>query len=220
MTKRIDLTGMKFVRLTVIELSHINKRKKAVWKCKCDCGNYAYPTTDSLNRMNTMSCGCLKIDATRKANSKHGHSVGNKTPEYRIWKNIRSRCLLKTNPRYHEYGGRGIKICERWNDYSNFLSDVGSRPSSKHSLDRIDVNGNYEPSNCRWTTADVQARNKRIKNPTGVPGVRRRKDSGKWHAVLKIKGKVIHLGLFEKLEDAIKARKDAEKIYLGDSCTA
>lgn len=95
---------------------------------------------------------------------KHGASVtaaGRLVPEYTCWQGMRARCLQASNPAYRYYGGRGISICERWNDFSLFLADMGRRPSSDHSIDRIDVNGNYEPGNCRWATKKDQARNTR-----------------------------------------------------------
>jgi hypothetical protein len=96
---------------------------------------------------------------------KHGHvsfrgGIWKATPEYRAWKNMRSRCNLPSNPRYPQYGGRGIRVAERWNDFSQFFADVGERPTSLHSLDRIDVNGHYEPGNVKWSTEHDQQRNR------------------------------------------------------------
>lgn len=106
---------------------------------------------------------------------KHGESSGHKhsrrpTPEYATWASMHKRCRIKTNPSYHHYGGRGITVCERWNVYENFLADMGRRPSPRHSIDRVNNDGNYEPGNCRWATGSEQINNrrpvpKRLPNP-------------------------------------------------------
>lgn len=112
-----------------------------------------------------MSCGCQRGKATRK----HGES--RRTPEYEAWKGMNSRCNTATHKRFAYYGARGITVCERWQSFENFLADMGRRPSPKHSLDRIDVNGNYEPTNCRWTTQDIQLHNRRPASNTGLLGI-------------------------------------------------
>jgi hypothetical protein len=99
-----------------------------------------------------------------KAVTKHGATKNNhRTPEYSTWNGIKTRCLSKTHKSYKEYGARGITLCKRWEKFENFLADVGKKPSPNHSLDRINVNGNYEPENCRWATKKEQAANKRLK---------------------------------------------------------
>jgi len=118
---------------------------------------------------------------------------------------------------YAHYGGRGITVCDRWrNQPGTFVEDMGYRPSDKHSIERIDVNGNYEPSNCTWATATEQNRNKRVdsRNKIGVTGVSQH-PNGKYIAKIKIPERQVHLGYFFTLGEAIKARKDAEEKYWG-----
>lgn len=125
------------------------------------------------------------------------------------------RCECETDTNYHNYGARGIKVCDRWrNSFEDFFFDMGERPSLKHSLDRIDVNGNYEPSNCRWVTKEIQMQNRRMlkNNKSGVNGVYLNKN-GKYHAQISVNNKRKHLGFFNTIEDAIDARKKAEQKY-------
>lgn len=154
-----DFTGEVFGRLTVIVFSHTNKRRYSVWNCLCTCGKTIAVISSDLTSGHTKSCGCLKIDSIKKVATTHGLS---RTPEYEIWGGIIKRCENKRNKHYADYGGRGIKVCERWrNSFENFLSDMGKRPSPNHSIDRKENNGDYDPGNCRWSTIDEQARNKR-----------------------------------------------------------
>lgn len=160
MSKFLDLTGKKFGLLTVIRLHSKDDRYRYRWECVCDCGGKAVCITNNLTRGHTLSCGCYSMKRRAEAATKHGQS--GRTAEYRAWLHMKSRCYNNKVELYPIYGGRGITVCKRWlHSFENFFSDMGKRPSSKHSLDRIDVNGNYEPSNCRWATAIQQARNKR-----------------------------------------------------------
>lgn len=110
----------------------------------------------------TLSCGCLGRERRTSSRTTHGSTRNyNKSSEYNAWVVMRDRCHNPNNKNYHNYGGRGIKVCERWDDFSNFINDLGEKPSKKHSLDRIVNDGGYEPSNCRWATLEQQANNKR-----------------------------------------------------------
>jgi hypothetical protein len=145
-------TGSTFGRLTVIERCAISKPKK--WICRCECGKESLVFDSNLLRGHTTSCGCRQTEIMIS----HGQS---KTKEYRAWIAMRTRCYNTKTPYYKDYGGRGITVCERWNSFELFLADMGPRPSDGSSVERRNVNGNYEPSNCYWATDKTQARNRR-----------------------------------------------------------
>lgn len=153
-----DLTGQKFGRLTVRErLRSDEKRGGVIWLCDCECGNTIEVLTKRLTSGNTKSCGCLK----KEMHKTHGLSD---TRLYKIWMKTRYKCNNPNNKRYKDYGGRGIKICDEWaNDFISFYKwSMENGYEDNLTIDRIDVDGNYEPSNCRWVDNDVQAHNKRL----------------------------------------------------------
>jgi hypothetical protein len=153
----------KYNRLTIIkELDRLNKKDRRVL-CQCDCGNHLETNLESVKQGNTKSCGCIRKE---KPNGLIHGLTG--TTEYVAWRSMKGRCYNMNDKRnFKDYGGRGIKVCDRWLEpkgqgFLNFLSDMGKRPEGKYSLDRINVNGNYEPSNCRWADDKIQNNNKRV----------------------------------------------------------
>ena len=208
MSKHIDLTGEKFGLLTVLKKT-TSYRTQPRYICKCDCGVEKTIRSCHLVTGYTKSCGCLaKIRPTKHGQAKRK----NKSFEYQIWGSMIQRCHNSKNKSYNNFGARGIIVCERWRDFSNFLEDMGEKPTQEHSIDRIDVNGNYEPSNCRWATTDIQSLNKRLyrSNKSGYAGVYWHKRLNKWYASIRIDGKSKHLGMYTTKEDAISSRKEAE----------
>ena len=162
----IDLTGQRFGRLIVLGRGPNTNQGKPRWNCQCDCGNITTPAGSSLQQRLTVSCGCFHLEETTKRLATHGEGSSEAmSPEYGSWHAMRGRCLVKSHQAYERYGRRGITICERWlNSFENFLADMGRKPSASHSIDRIDVDGNYDPSNCRWATPTQQTRNRRPRN--------------------------------------------------------
>lgn len=169
----IDITGQRFGRLVVLRRDGY-RCKQATWHCRCDCGAETSTQGSHLRSGHTLSCGCLgrehAVAASRSSSWKHGHGHGMRSPTYRSWISMKTRCTNPSVPHYHYYGGRGIRVCERWEKFENFLADMGLRPAGT-SLDRYPNNsGNYEPGNCRWATPKEQAKNRRPSRRRGLDG--------------------------------------------------
>lgn len=159
----IDITGHRFGKLVVSEFAGIDRRAR--WACHCDCGKTIIVYASYLRAGDTRSCGCLQREIFHDHNLQHGHARhGKRHYLYLTWVKMRERCNNPAHKFFKYYGARGIKVCERWNDFTTFLADMGERPPG-HTLDRYpNKNGNYEPSNTRWATPKQQAQNRRPAN--------------------------------------------------------
>lgn len=161
-----SLTGQKFARLTVHEYVGKNWQKNAFYRCVCDCGKECIVQGTNIKRGVSTSCGCYRTELhsnRRHANHDPRRSVkGVYSIEYKLWRSIKQRCLNPKQIQYKDYGGRGIKLCERWLDSLNFIKDIPKRPSPLHTFGRIDNDGNYEPGNVRWETRSEQQNNRRV----------------------------------------------------------
>lgn len=207
-----DLTGQTINGITFFEIAGRNNNKKIVWKVRCHCGKFFETVGSSVKRGHTSSCGC----------SRKGHG-GQYTRLYSIWQSMKSRCYYNKNKNYKYYGGRGIIVCDIWKDsFQEFESwALNNGYSDELTIDRINTNKDYTPDNCRWTTPEKQAINRRTQsnNTSGHRGVVRSECGKRWRAQIHSKGKGYNLGTFANLEDAVRARIDAELQFWGYSTT-
>jgi len=216
--------GDRFGRLVVVEESEpfvSGSQRQRAMKCECDCGNVGVYRLYALRNGNTTSCGCL----ARELAVERGHRLGKLygggtpkhggcgTPEYSSWKSMISRCADKSNSRY---GGRGIKVCDRWvESFVAFLDDMGRRPSAGHSIDRIDNDGDYDPGNCRWATAEEQCRNRSNTLYLSLNG--ETMSLPEWSERLGIDQSLIRSRLDRGWSDEEALTKPVEKKYRSDS---
>lgn len=164
--------GNKYGRWTVLGVGesrfYSDKTKKTsiehrMWLCLCECGTERVVSEMSLKSGKSVSCGCYNRERSSLKHTKHGEVVGDiKSVEYSVWSQLKARCNNPKNSRFAMYGGRGISVCERWNEFGNFLEDMGRRPGKSYSLDRIDNNKGYSPDNCKWSTPHEQMTNRTI----------------------------------------------------------
>lgn len=205
---RKQLTESRYGRYTVLHRDTTRSGKNAYWVCRCDCGTERSVRIDILRNGAVVSCGCYNADTLSARATVHGHARdGAETPTYRTWHGMLQRCSNPANKKWPDYGGRGIRVCDRWaQSFEAFVADMGERPDGK-TLDRLDPHGDYTPDNCRWATVAEQNRHKRLdkRNRSGVSGVLWERT--RW--VARLGSRV--LGRFAAFEDAVAARRMAEQ---------
>ena len=209
MGKFIDLTGKRFGRLIVIQRTDQYQSGHIAWLCRCDCGNVAVVSGNRLKQGVTKSCGCYKREKTAETHYTHGYR---KTRLYRTYRNMLSRCYNKNVENYKRYGMRGIKVCAEWQDPKAFFEwAVANGYRDDLSIDRIDVNGDYCPENCRWVTNAIQARNRRAFRGKQLPVGVTRTPNGRYVAQIRADYKSKYLGTFDTVEEASEVYKRAKE---------
>jgi len=207
MKKAIDISGQQFGQLTAIIPNGFSEKGEVKWACMCSCGNTVTVVGSRLRAGKSKSCGCYKgrYVAEKNPNINGATFNGSATSEYTSWRRMKSRCTNPNHQHYKDYGGRGITVCDRWiNSFANFLSDMGRKPVGiRLSIERDDVNGNYEPANCRWATDKEQQRNTRANTWIEYNG--ERKLTMDWAETLDISVALLRYHL--------KAGKTFEEIY-------
>ena len=219
---KYDLTGQKFGKLTAL-YPVADKSHRARWHCVCECGNEKDILQQNLSNGHVRSCGCILSESSTERIKHYNNSLGRETHDetktrlYRIWIGIKTRCSSGTD--YPNYGGRGITICEEWvHSFTAFRNwSINNGYSDSLTIDRIDVNGNYCPENCRWVNMSIQEYNKRksTRNTSGITGVSFNKKDKRWVAYISKNNNYIYLGGYKDINDAIIARKEAEAKLFG-----
>lgn len=161
MSRKLDLTGMRFGKLAVVEEVGIRPGQGYLWRCRCDCGNIVIVQSGHLITGHTKSCTCIKAEKLSKLRHIHGHSH---EPIYKIWNSMKQRCSNPNNHAWERYGGRGLTVSDDWKSFSNFYRDMGERPEGR-TLDRINNDQGYSRENCRWATPLTQSHNRRPARP-------------------------------------------------------
>lgn len=203
--------GDRFSRLVAKQFSH-RDGYRIFWDFRCDCGTEKKIEIYNVLRGSTKGCGCVRATFSVRTKTVHGEATrDNRSPEYVTWSRMRERCGKPECADYANYGARGISVCERWKSFQNFLSDMGRRPSDGHSIGRKDVNGNYEPGNCFWSTATEQARARRNTRMIEVDGIwkplwQESERSGISARALSYR----HRGSIKNLEDVINEKLPTE----------
>lgn len=211
MGAKLELKGKKFGRLTVVEEVGRDVWGKVLYKCKCDCGSSLVAKSSCIYKSRVKSCGCMRIEKITK------HEMSG-TTEYVIWGGMIQRCNNPNDSAYKFYGDRGITVCDRWLKFENFFKDMGKRPKGL-TLERKNNNLGYFKNNCCWETRKNQSRNTRVykTNLLGIKGVCWDNKRKRYRARISINQTDIHLGRFIFLKEAVKARKQAEQRYWGES---
>lgn len=225
MTIKKDYSNQKYGRLTTLKevdpyISPGGDYKTRKYLCRCECGNEVSVMITSLRSGNTQSCGCINSERITKQNKENAIYDGcSQNKHFSRWKGMIERCYYPKHKDYHNYGGRGITVCEEWREHPRaFIEWIEKESNYKRglSLDRIDRDGNYEPDNCKFSTTTEQALNRNImsSNTSGYPGVTEH-TNGRWRARINVNKKRKSLGVYETKEEAIEARKKAEVKYYG-----
>lgn len=171
MSKIINMVGERYERLLVTSRADNNKSGRAMWNCLCDCGKTKAIIGVTLRNGRSKSCGCIRSEMNTERLTIHGMA---QSPEYSVWVAMIQRCTNPNNKEFENYGDRGISVCERWvNSFSNFIKDMGERPTHRHSIERVDNNTGYSPENCAWATMTEQSKNKRTTIFCTINGVKK-----------------------------------------------
>lgn len=179
-----ELVGTSFNRLTILAVAESGRRGASRWLCRCVCGVEKIVLASNVKRGLTKSCGCLSLEITREQGFKNAKHRDSNSRTYWVWASMKARCLNPKSQGYKLYGGRGIKVCDRWlNSYEAFLADMGEVPLGR-SIERDDVNGNYEPNNCRWATTLEQMNNRRSNVIVEFNG--RRQNISQWAREMRV----------------------------------